>query len=280
MINNISISLTSIESRVKDGILEATLDNLQKQTFNIDKIYVVIPSVNLKGEKLSDTLPEYIYKYDNVVVVRPNKDHGPIMKYIGAVDQIESEWVWVCDDDTLYRYDKIEDDINEFNNNNYSDRDVYCQLTQNIFIRRYVMGVSGVLINKNALKQAKYEIENNRIDKCCRKVDDQWISMILQDLGYTLRGSSSNKKLHHSIHPMLKGIKESSLSSNTPRTKLVLKCIFSQPDILIYTIILLFVLSILLIKKIKLFILMLIVIISIFTFLFTTQNLRMNNVTK
>jgi len=234
MIEKISISLTSIESRVNDGTIKFTLDSLFSQTFPIEKVYLVLPLTNFKGEKSLETLPEYLKDYLKLEIVRPQKDYGPVMKYIGAVSKIETDWVWICDDDIVYRKDKLEDDITEFNMKKYNQYDIYCQLTQTLFIKNYIMGVAGVLLNIETLKKIKRGIVSYP-DNCCRKVDDQWVSMIAENLGYNIRGSKSSKKLSDIKHPNSDNILKTSLSKNTSRTKLVLECLYSQTDVVFST---------------------------------------------
>ena len=102
------ISLTTIPSRV--NLIEPTIQSLLAQTYEITQIFVCIPMNNMRGEVSLLTLPEFLENNPKITVTRPEIDHGPIMKYIGSLDQIPLDsFVFICDDDMIYRDTCVEE---------------------------------------------------------------------------------------------------------------------------------------------------------------------------
>lgn len=183
------ISLTSIPSRTI-RTLENTLKYLEKQEYdNIQNIIVTLPTVNKRGQKTLDKLPEYLYTSSKIVVHRPNFDLGPIMKYVGVAGFMkEDSWVWVCDDDQLYSTTAVKDCIRMLNKIHPSRRNKTVVTLRGgfMFFQTKVQGFSGVLLPYSAIKTIETELSKNKYPKCCFQVDDDLISYILKSKGYKI----------------------------------------------------------------------------------------------
>jgi hypothetical protein len=110
------------------------------------------------------------------------------MKYFGflELDTPEDTWVWVCDDDQLYKTDRVSDAVQvlstippEQQKNTVITFDGFNHLFVNTII-----GVKGVFIHKTMIRKAKAAIEAMKnVPDCCFMIDDNLMSIALKKVG-------------------------------------------------------------------------------------------------
>lgn len=181
------ISLTSIPTR-KD-ILKKCLDSLLEQSYNVKSIILTIPTKTMRTKKKT-IIPEYLHEYpykDKVIVVRPKKDYGPIMKYIGGYKNITpNSLVFVCDDDQQYHKNLVKKLVKKYDNLNIKDQGIVITASGcTLLTTDVVYGYGSVLLSYNTIQLIRQQVINasNYVRKSCQLVDDNWVSIILKKNG-------------------------------------------------------------------------------------------------
>jgi len=183
--SKVFISLTTIPTRLE--LLRKCLDSLINQRYPIEQIILTIPKNSLKGKKIS-RLPPYLSNppyCDWVTIVRPYKDYGPVMKYIGGYKQLPIDsLVFVCDDDQQYNHNIVSRLVDRYNkvDEDQQDKTVICGDGYTIIGTDTVRGVGSVLLPFNGIKTIRHGVMNawSYVRKACQYVDDNWASIILK----------------------------------------------------------------------------------------------------
>lgn len=180
------ISMTTIPSRL-NRIVESNLMHLFEQNFPVENIILTVPLNNMRGDKWDDDLPEFLSKEPfstRVTVVRPKNDLGPIMKYVGFTqhDTDDDVWVWVCDDDQLYRPHCISWCVNIQNALGNDINTVVSPKASFDFFTKTIKGYCGVFLHKSVLQKISDYVTVKGIPRCCTMIDDNYVSFILKNL--------------------------------------------------------------------------------------------------
>jgi hypothetical protein len=207
----VNISLTSIPSRINRILKESLLDLVQQDYEHLDKIYLTVPMENMRGQVMDEHLPEWLQEepfVSKVVVVRPEKDYGPIMKWIGAAQVLPEDcWVFVCDDDVRYNHGYISHCVEEATKVAPEERE-RCLFNSKFFTEQthmynidLIWGVHGVFVPRSFLATVDEKFDRS-LPTCCLHIDDDVVSVIARDHGY-------RKVLISSGLDMLQAIKDS-----------------------------------------------------------------------
>lgn len=122
----IIVSLTTIPSRV--NLITPVLKSINEQTIKPDEIILVLPKTSFREQnnktdpyEISITLLNYI-KENNINILRPEKDYGPIMKILPVIlrekENKSDNIIISIDDDKIYFNNMIEDLVNCYKRNN------------------------------------------------------------------------------------------------------------------------------------------------------------------
>ena len=123
----IIISLTTIPSRLEHII--PVIDSIKNQTILPDEIVLVLPLTSFREQKeinkdpyiISERIHNYIVN-NNITVLRPEKDYGPIMKLLPALlrekENNTNNIIISIDDDKIYFNNTLEDLLNGYKRNN------------------------------------------------------------------------------------------------------------------------------------------------------------------
>lgn len=191
------ISFTTIPSRLKSIVKDSLLD-LFKQDYNaLSGIVLTIPRENMRGEKVSEELPSWLEEEpfrSKVEVLRPEKDLGPVMKWIGAAGHLPADsWVFVCDDDVRYRHNYVSECVKfasevtdeEVRKKSIFNSHLFNNLTEStaIFGVDLIYGVHGVLVHSSFLQLVNTKFDRS-LPKCCLRIDDDVVSVIARNAGY------------------------------------------------------------------------------------------------
>ena len=184
------VSLTTSPSRL-NRIVETNLRHLLEQTHPVDRILLTVPLTNMRGDVWEESLPAFLDQEpfkDRVQVVRPQKDLGPIMKYLGvmhAKDVPDNSWVWVCDDDQLYKTDRIAEC---WKDNTERDPTVVVATRGSYqFLAPTVKGYSGVLLHKQVIEKVFEHVTLHGLPKCCERIDDNYVSLLIKKFGLKVK---------------------------------------------------------------------------------------------
>jgi hypothetical protein len=194
---DVYISLTSIPSRLNRLVRDSLLDLIQQDYDKLQQIFITLPLENMRGQKVDPKLPDWLFEEplkSKVTISRPDKDYGPIMKWIGAHDLLpENSWVFVCDDDVRYDHHyislcvekagKITDEKQR--NKSLFNTSIFDNLTENvqIFSIDLIWGVHGVLVSSEFIRYI-HEKFNYKLPPCCLRIDDDVVSVLARDGGY------------------------------------------------------------------------------------------------
>ena len=178
-------SITTIPSRNK--LLKKCINSLLKQTYPVDKIILTIPKFCLRGNikcKIPLFLKKPKYK-DKIILVNPDKDYGPVMKYIGGVKYIcNKDIVFICDDDQEYKPYIIENLMKRYNKLSEYDKQNSVVVTRHLYwvLEPLVLGYASMLMKGNIIKLINDNVKNSskKILSACQLVDDNWVSFILR----------------------------------------------------------------------------------------------------
>lgn len=227
MKTDVYISLTSIPSREK--ILRKCLDALLEQKYPVKKILLTIPQKSLRSGECFD-VPSYLYDSpytEHITIIRPKKDYGPVMKYIGGYKYItKNSLVFICDDDQQYHPSLVGKLVDRYNRLDHGKKDktVITSLGEKMLTTHLVYGFASLLVPSNVIDIIRNSVihSNKYMRKSCQFVDDHWVSIILK--------KNSIKVINMNIPPKQRYIDgkiynpSDGLCSNTNRWAEVLKC--------------------------------------------------------
>jgi len=225
----IYVSLTTIPTRHE--VLKKCLNSLLKQTCLIEKIILTIPKRTLRsGEKT--TIPKYLYQYpykDKVIIERPKKDYGPIMKYIGPYKYItKKDLVIVCDDDQEYNYTLFDTLFDKYLTleNDEKPNTVITASGDTIVCTDVVYGHGSLLVPGNVIQLIRRKVVNSSeyVRKSCQLVDDNWVSIILKKEKIKVINLNLGDKRYLNGHPTNPS---DGLSQTTNRIGEILTCTYA-----------------------------------------------------
>lgn len=192
-------SLTSIPSRL-DRILQINLKSLLQQDYpNFQGALVTLPLNNRRGQPQPKELPTWLTQQaDQVHVIRPEQDHGPIMKWLGPTHDAtlpEDAWIFVCDDDQQYRTSFLSECIQVLQTLPKEQRNKTFTNTHSPNVLRFfgvpqmLWGFQGVLIPLQALKDLAqiHAREASALPDCCWRIDDDVVATWLRRSQYQAR---------------------------------------------------------------------------------------------
>ena len=175
------VSLTTIPSRTNN--LKRCIDSLIHQEYPITKIFLTIPERTLRTNQ-KVLIPEFLREspYDKwVTIIRPKKDYGPIMKYIGCYKEINDDSaVFICDDDQEYHPKLIKRLMKRYDD--YGSSSVITAMGATILTTDTVYGHAGLIVPSYVIPIIRCEVlrSNKYIRKSCQLVDDNWVSIIFK----------------------------------------------------------------------------------------------------
>lgn len=219
------VSLTTIPSRTNN--LQKCLNSLIHQQYPVTKILLTIPERTLRtGQKVN--VPEFLKEspYDKwVTVVRPKKDYGPIMKYIGCYKHInEDSAIFICDDDQEYHPTLIKKLMLKYIS--LGETRVITAMGETILTTDTVFGHSGVIVPAYAIPIIRNEVlrSNKYIRKSCQLVDDNWVSIIFKKYNIKVTNLKLSEKERY-----VDGVNSPSdgLCKTTNRVGAVMKCTYA-----------------------------------------------------
>jgi hypothetical protein len=205
-------SLTTIPSRIAVDCRKA-IDSILPQ---VSHIYLAVSENHSRFGPLGQ-LPDYLTEepYVSKVTVTKCPDYGAASKYIGSLSKIpiDDTWVFIFDDDQVYRSDLIErmmKNVSEIGayQNRFHEIKEWCD-SGKPNDGGLIRGYTGNLIHISLLR----EIMSFPIPLASFFVDDQWISILYHKLkipifptgvetydevfatGYPLQGSNSLSKI-------------------------------------------------------------------------------------
>ncbi len=192
----VCISLTTIPSRL-NLIVHDNLEDLLKQDYeNLVRVYLTVPLENMRGQPATEKLPDWLQEEpfcSRVTVLRPQRDYGPIMKWIGAVHEIaESTWVFICDDDVRYRHNYISECVTQaaavaenLRLKSIFNSHLFNNLTEAtaIFGVDLIYGVHGAFVHSSFLRYVDDSFQRS-LPSCCLRIDDDMVSVLARDGGY------------------------------------------------------------------------------------------------
>lgn len=194
---DIYITLTSIPSRLDRLVKDSLLDLMNQDYDAVKQIFLTLPLENMRGQRVDPNLPQWLLEppfQNKVTILRPEKDYGPIMKWIGANEAIpDNAWVFVCDDDVRYDHHYISlcvehaSKIKDENQRNRSifNTTIFDNLTENvtIFGIDLIWGVHGVLVSRDFIRLVTDKF-NYKLPPCCLRIDDDVVSVLARDAQY------------------------------------------------------------------------------------------------
>nr|QBK91600.1 MAG: hypothetical protein LCPAC302_02200 [Pithovirus LCPAC302] len=212
------------------------------QNYRIRQILITIPKKCLRSDVDIDIdLPKYLFKkpYSNLItIVRPEKDYGPVMKYIGGYKHLtDNSLVFVCDDDQEYRSDLVSTLVNRYNRIEYNkENTVICTRRYRFISTDTVWGVYSLLLPFRLIKKIRCNIlrSSRYIKQCCQMVDDNWVSIILKHLNVKIVNMNMDKS---DIFYKPEKVSSDSLHQNTDRISKIIKCTHAIDQSNIYPII-------------------------------------------
>lgn len=183
---DVFVSLTTIPTRL-DRTLEKTLDSLLNQDYpNLRGILITIPLTNQRGQEWEFPVDEkhypFLYQDKRITIIRPDKDYGPIMKYLGSshfFTEHEDAFLWVCDDDQEYLPTCVSDSVftlSTYNRPAHIDHKqvVVANRGERVLGMDGIRGFAGVLIHQHWFHKMYQDIDTQ--PKSCRKIDDDYVS--------------------------------------------------------------------------------------------------------
>jgi len=165
-------------------IVPSNLEKLLEMDYPYTKIIIVLPMENMRGQQVTDEPLAQVFSHPSVHITRPQKDYGPIMKYIGflSVDTPDDSWVWVCDDDQQYKPAILKKCIDLLPSTNPTST-VVAPRGQMDFMTPTVRGFAGVLIHKSSIRRLTDFVDKNGIPESCSRLDDNYVSIVFKKLG-------------------------------------------------------------------------------------------------
>lgn len=169
------VGITTLPSRIT--LLQPTLDSLINQTKKPDKIYLSLPWYSIR-EKSEYVLPQWLSNYEQIEVIRCNKDYGPGTKLLGCLDRLqEAGCLVIADDDMIYRPFFLRNIYEAQTSNHYCSFSYWTYKLGPITVGQGADGFSFYTPNLSGIMEySKTIVENQFI----RVVDDLWISAYLK----------------------------------------------------------------------------------------------------
>jgi len=207
---DVYICFTTIPSRLT-GSVKSVLDSHMRQTYaQVKGILLTVPRENMRGMTVSDTLPPWLDTQpyaSKVTVLRPQKDHGPIMKYLGGRTSVPQDaWAFVCDDDQCFSPDCIDTWVKLIGRKDVpaSVRSTHVHNPSSLksgvqYSWAHMEGYQGLLVSRQFLDMVHREFDPS-LPQFCLRVDDDLVSLYARDNGYVkvimpdklIRGSVRN----------------------------------------------------------------------------------------
>ncbi|WP_440672824.1 hypothetical protein [Candidatus Pelagibacter sp. HIMB1715] len=175
---NFCVSMTSVPPRFP--YLNKTLDSLQNQNIEPEKIFLNIPIKFNRFDVKEYNFSYLLKKYKNLEINRCN-DFGPGTKLLGSIEKIKNyNFVILLDDDHIYRKEMLQIFYNQAIQNIENS---YSFCVNDILDCKVGQGADGFLINTKYLKKIKsffdrYIKDNNKL----LLNDDLWISIFLNKI--------------------------------------------------------------------------------------------------
>jgi hypothetical protein len=168
----INISIATIPVRFRNGNLYKCIDAFLNQTYNINKIYVNISNNYKRFKNFTNDEINKIKNYSDKIIITYSNFDSPILKYIGALDNIkDDEFIFIGDDDQEYKENLIENMVLSLNiNTNYVYQNRYHIVKTGT--AGIIHGFVGLILQKKLLNNLK----NYYYGQECW-IDDQFLSM-------------------------------------------------------------------------------------------------------
>ena len=212
--SQIIISLTTLPERLVSDHFYNVIQTLKNQELKADYICLHIPTNSKKY-----VIPEWVKK-DSYIKINKTIENGPATKFLGLLDKrglIDSDIIFICDDDIILTPNVLKDNINHYNQ--LKNKNV---LLANAAIRQANFiepeGFGGLLTNYSIIKKLK----NEKIPSNCYSIDDTWLGFHLNKLNIPVikTGIKFWNYQKSEDHP-----KWFELHLHTPRNELTEKCL-------------------------------------------------------
>jgi hypothetical protein len=156
---------------------------------------------NMRGQPsiTNENLPTWLTEEEpfksRLIVTRPEKDYGPIMKFIGSLDQIPLDsFVFICDDDQYYQKDYISRCVAKVQTlppdeqkisiiNGFQQFDDALGFYKSMFNIDLIYGYNGLLVHRNYLEYIQ-SCPIETLKPCCLRNDDDVVSIWGRNKGY------------------------------------------------------------------------------------------------
>lgn len=179
----IYLSVTTIPSRIKH--FKRFYQNIYSGSLKPDKIILNIYSISLRGIELK--IPKSIIKLENLIIIKNNIDHGPILKFLAIFENFISpdDFFIYCDDDIVYHHDWLKYLIENIKINNnisgYAINSGVCLLCRLRYLKfngtnHFIRGYGGVGLQKKYLNFSKNDVLNSLKNYNMKMSDDLIIS--------------------------------------------------------------------------------------------------------
>ena len=185
--SNIYLSLTTRPERIISNHFKKVYDSLLYQTIPFYKLII-----NLSIKEFTYTIPNYLY--NERVILNQTDICGPCTKLIGSIDIIpENSIVIILDDDIVMRNNFIESLYKSYLLN---PKKVSSHITTINKNKKYkeVAGYGGYIFNINIIRKIK--IFYKTMPPCCVKIDDNWISWCIHQLGVEVVNTIEKNAFH------------------------------------------------------------------------------------
>lgn len=105
----VNVSITTIPPRYYNNTLKKFISSILKQTYEVNKIFITIPTKYQRFQNFTDEEIEDIKSYSNKIVILRNDFDSPLLKHIGYIDFVnDNEYMFIGDDDQEYHPELIE----------------------------------------------------------------------------------------------------------------------------------------------------------------------------
>ena len=175
--SNIYLSLTTRPERLASYHFNKVYTSLINQTLPFHKLII-----NLSVNQFTYYIPNFLYN-DRVILNETNVC-GPSAKLIGSIDIIpDNSIVIILDDDIVMKDNFIQSLYNSYLLNPNKVSSHFTSVSKN---NKYneVAGFGGYIFNINNLREIKKFYSS--MPNCCIKIDDNWISWCIHQLGVSV----------------------------------------------------------------------------------------------
>jgi hypothetical protein len=175
--SNIYLSLTTRPERLDSYHFNKVYTSLINQTLPFHKLII-----NLSVNQFTYYIPNFLYN-DRVILNETNVC-GPCTKLIGSIDIIpDNSIVIILDDDIVMKNNFIQSLYNSYLLNPNKVSSHFTSVSKN---NKYneVAGFGGYIFNINNLREIKKFYSS--MPNCCIKIDDNWISWCIHQLGVSV----------------------------------------------------------------------------------------------